>query len=259
MNKNIINKAFMIAILGLTVFALTGKAEIKKALPKKSSKDEKPRPVSERLQTRNDLIKATDEYKASLDKLVALYENNLKTANEQFEKHKELFAAGIISKRELEASQTKLAEIQKSISESKKQMAEANDIVAEADALEDAVPATGKIKIPLYTTATAAYTRFNGTARWALTDAAKVGSFFSSRFGHALPISAYGQTGTHDRLGFDHRNSVDVAVHPDSAEGQALVTYLQNAGIPFMAFRRAVPGSATGAHIHIGYPSHRIR
>jgi hypothetical protein len=73
-----------------------------------------------------------------------------------------------------------------------------------------------------------------------------------------MPISAYGQTATHDRLGFDHRNSVDVAVHPDSPEGQSLMAYLKSAGIPFIAFRHAVSGSATGAHIHIGYPSHRI-
>ena len=29
-------------------------------------------------------------------------------------------------------------------------------------------------------------------------------------------------------------------------------------GIPFFAFYMAIPGSATGAHIHIGQPSHRI-
>src|SRR5262249_23615442 len=86
----------------------------------------------------------------------------------------------------------------------------------------------------------------------------KVGSYFLSRFGERMPISAYGQTATHDRLGFDHRNSVDVAVHPDSAEGQGLMAYLKTNGIPFIAFRHAVTGSATGAHIHIGYPSHRI-
>jgi hypothetical protein len=73
-----------------------------------------------------------------------------------------------------------------------------------------------------------------------------------------MPISAFGQTAVHDQLGFDHRNAMDVAVSPDSAEGQALMGYLRSAGIPFIAFRYAVRGSATGAHIHVGYPSHRI-
>ena len=60
-------------------------------------------------------------------------------------------------------------------------------------------------------------------------------------------------------MGFDHRHAIDVAVHPDSPEGQALIFYLRGEGIPFLAFRQAVPGSATGAHIHIGRPSHRLR
>jgi hypothetical protein len=38
--------------------------------------------------------------------------------------------------------------------------------------------------------------------------------------------------------------------HPDSPQGIALLNYLRGAGIPFIAFRSAVPGSATGAHTH---------
>ncbi|MGH9825308.1 MAG: hypothetical protein ACREDR_18920, partial [Blastocatellia bacterium] len=53
-------------------------------------------------------------------------------------------------------------------------------------------------------------------------------------------------------------DAMDVAVQPDSPRGEALMEYLRKAGIPFIAFRHAVPGSATGAHIHIGKPSHRI-
>jgi len=49
-----------------------------------------------------------------------------------------------------------------------------------------------------------------------------------------------------------------VALHPDSAEGRALIGFLQARGIPFLAFRGAVPGVATGPHIHIGSPSHRL-
>jgi hypothetical protein len=80
---------------------------------------------------------------------------------------------------------------------------------------------------------------------------------FTSKFGRTLPVSAFGQTDLHSRLGFDHRNGVDVALHPDSVEGRALVAKLRVLGIPFIAFRRAVPGVATGPHIHIGNPSPR--
>jgi hypothetical protein len=73
-----------------------------------------------------------------------------------------------------------------------------------------------------------------------------------------LPTSAVGQSVTHNQLGYDHRNAVDVALHPDSSEGKALISYLQNQGIPFLAFRAAIPGVATGPHIHIGSPSRRL-
>jgi hypothetical protein len=84
-----------------------------------------------------------------------------------------------------------------------------------------------------------------------------VKSFLVSKFGRTLPISAFGQTGLHTHLGFDHRNSVDVALHPDSPEGRLLLAKLRSFGVPFIAFRRAVPGIATGAHIHVGNPSPR--
>jgi hypothetical protein len=68
-------------------------------------------------------------------------------------------------------------------------------------------------------------------------------------------VSAYGQSDLHNRWGYDHRNAMDVAVHPDSPDGQALLAYLTSQRIPFQAFRQAVSGSATGPHIHIGRPS----
>jgi hypothetical protein len=58
-------------------------------------------------------------------------------------------------------------------------------------------------------------------------------------------------------LRFDHRNAIDVALHPDSKEGRSLLNYLRQVGIPFIAFRGVVLGAATGAHIHIGKPSPR--
>jgi len=82
-------------------------------------------------------------------------------------------------------------------------------------------------------------------------------SFFISKFGRTLPVSAFGQTRLHDRMGFDHRNGIDVALSPDSAEGRAVLDRLRGLGVPFIAFRRAVPGVATGAHIHVGKPSPR--
>jgi len=105
---------------------------------------------------------------------------------------------------------------------------------------------------------TAELTRFNGSFKWSIAEAPRVEKFFSQTFGHRLPITALGQSDTHNRLGFDHRDSIDIGLHPDSSEGQALITYLRKSGIPFLAFRSAIPGTATGPHIHIGRPSGRI-
>jgi hypothetical protein len=81
---------------------------------------------------------------------------------------------------------------------------------------------------------------------------------FERRFGYALPISADGQTAVHNALGFDHHGRVDVAVNPNEPEGIWLRHYLEAKRVPYYAFLRAIPGKATGAHIHIGPGSTRL-
>lgn len=100
--------------------------------------------------------------------------------------------------------------------------------------------------------------RFNGGSRWSLKEVPRIERYFSQAFGRRLPVTALGQSETHNRLRFDHRDSMDVALHPDSVEGKALTAHLRKAGIPFMAFRGAIPGTSTGPHIHIGRPSGRL-
>jgi hypothetical protein len=56
-------------------------------------------------------------------------------------------------------------------------------------------------------------------------------------------------------MGFDHRGRFDVAIGPSQPEGVWARRYLTEKHVPFMAFSGAVPGRATGAHIHIGPPS----
>ena len=101
-------------------------------------------------------------------------------------------------------------------------------------------------------------TRLNGGFRWSLKEAPRLERYFSQTFGRRLPVTAMGQSETHNRLRFDHQDAMDVALHPDSAEGKALITQLRQAGIPFTAFRRAIHGTSTGPHIHIGKPSGRL-
>jgi hypothetical protein len=98
---------------------------------------------------------------------------------------------------------------------------------------------------------------FVGKGAFTTADFSKVATAFSLRFSHSLPISANGETAVHRSMGFDHSNRIDVALTPDSVEGQWLRSFLTANRIPFFAFRGAVAHQATGAHIHMGPPSTR--
>lgn len=95
------------------------------------------------------------------------------------------------------------------------------------------------------------------TGKWRLADTAKVKDFFLEKFNRPLPVSAFGQSDLHTRWGLDHRNGMDVGLHPDSTEGRALINFLRAESIPFLVFRGPIPGVATGPHIHIGNRSSR--
>jgi hypothetical protein len=100
--------------------------------------------------------------------------------------------------------------------------------------------------------------RFDGDGIFTAGALARVEMAFAERFGKPLPVSANGETAVHRALGFDHRGRVDVALHPDQPEGVWLREFLTENRIPYFAFRQAVPGKATGAHIHIGPMSTRL-
>ncbi len=101
--------------------------------------------------------------------------------------------------------------------------------------------------------------RYDGAGRFNSADLKAIVLAFEKRFAQPLPISANGSTALHRSLGFDHRGRVDVALHPDQEEGRWLRETLESLKIPYFAFWQPVPGKATGAHIHIGPPSLRLR
>ena len=255
-----LSRKLVIITLLLMMANVSVRAQGNKTQPLKQSQSEQKESAATVAKARTDLIRATNEYKTSLKQLLVFYERNIRQATERQNKLKELYTQGIIAKREFEESQKAVTDARAKADEVRKQIEAADVLIAQT--LEEAkveeqiakappLPTGGFVKTP-------AYIRYNGPGRWALSDAVKVQSFFYNKTGRTLPVSAFGQTAVHDRLGFDHRNAMDVAVHPDSPEGQALIAYLRSAGVPFLAFRHAIPGSATGPHIHVGKPSHRI-
>lgn len=266
-------RGLIIILCVVTLFAAKAAAQSKAAPSQAKSKSTKTQAAGKKgaaskaqakpakaLPQSKELVAATATLKAALEEEMLIRENNLKTLAADVEKRRMLVAEGIMSKSDVQKSEEVLAAARSELDARRQtvnqEITQADNLIAEVYALEQLAKTTTK-RLGNYVS-TAALIRYNGTSAWTLTNISKVDSFFVSQFGRALPVSAFGQTATHDRLNFDHRNSVDVAIHPDSAEGQAVIAFLRNAGIPFLAFRQAVPGSATGAHIHIGYPSRRI-
>lgn len=253
---------FILAFLLLLSPLLVGQsplAQTRRRPQATRAKDNKAPAKDELSKSMAEFVRLTNEYKKSLEELLGFYQRNVKQAEEKAAKMKELYAQGLVARREVEDSEQAIREASAKVAEAQKQMRAADEQVAqmvtEAKAMEEMAkapaPARGKL------TQTTSYIRFSGAGSWLLSESWKIQQFFVQRFGRQLPVSTYGQSALHNRWGLDHRNAMDVGIHPDSVEGQALMQFLRANGIPFAAFRGAIPGSSTGPHIHIGLPSHR--
>lgn len=204
-----------------------------------------------------DVVTATANYRSSLERVLALYEREVARRSELTELRQDLFERGVLSRREFEEGQRALAEAQKNVDDTRGALAEADRILTEAQ-IAEALARQAPLERGGYQEAPG-LVRYNGPVEWSLTaGAAQLQEWFGGRFGRGLPISAFGQSTLHDRMGLDHRSALDVAVHPDSPEGRALMDHLRAAGIPFIAAWGAIPGAASGAHIHVGQPSPRV-
>ena len=189
-------------------------------------------------------------------RLLARYEQEQSTLRAEVIEQRKLFQAGQVSKE-------RVSDVEKSFIAALRRVHEMRHSVEETDiAITEAVLGEKVLRMPELPangfSETTEIARFNGAFRWSLKEAPRVEKYFSQAFGRRLPVTAMGQSETHNRLGLDHRDAMDVGLHPDSSEGRALTDYLRKAGIPFIAFRGAVSGTSTGPHIHIGRPSGRL-
>ena len=211
-------------------------------------------------QPNTSLIESTEKSKATAQELLQLREAEVGKLTASVDQLRQLYAEGLIARLELEKSEQDLAAAKARVEETHNQIANWDRLVAEMKKAEELAKVKRLVKptlLPVNFTEAATVLR-SPAGSWSIANLGAIQQFFSNKFGHALPTTAIGQSATHDRLGYDHRNAVDVGLHPDSPEGRALISFLQNAGIPFLAFRSAIPGVATGPHIHIGSPSHRL-
>ncbi|MDQ2855016.1 MAG: TolC family protein [Acidobacteriota bacterium] len=246
--------------LGLLILALqfgvATSANAQKKGPAKQSPKSALKAPTELEKLRTEYINATKDYKASLEKLLPLYDRGLQQAEERLAKDQELFKQGLIAKKDLGGSEKAVADAKAKIDEVHKQMGAAETQMAqvlvevETEKQIRRLPKGGMIQ-------TTSFIRFNGIGPWAISQAGSVDAFFRQKFGHALPIAVLGQGAIHNRWRLDHHNAMDLSLNPDGVEGKAVMDYLRGRGIPFSAFRQAIPGTATGPHIHVGLPSHR--
>ncbi len=185
----------------------------------------------------------------------------------EYERNQSRLRAEVITKRKLlrdgKISHEEVKEAEQAFVAALNQVYAMRHSVVETDiAITEAVLGEKVLRLPVLPvngfSESAEATRFNGSFKWSLKEAPRIERYFAQTFGRQLPVTALGQSETHNRLGFDHHDSMDVAVHPDSTEGKALIQQLRKMGVPFIAFRGAVPGASTGAHIHLGQPSGRV-
>ena len=229
---------------------------------KKSARPAKPTPTqaaSELSKLRDEYVKATNDYKASLQKLLALYQEGVKKAEARRDKSQSLFAQGLISKRELDDAERTVTDANLKVSGVQQQIGSADTQIAQTLVEVEGEKQLAKLG-PIRRGSlvrTTSFIRYSGIGHWLLSQAGAIEVFFQQTFKRPLPIAVFGQGAIHNQWRLDHHNAMDVSLNPDGAEGQALINFLQSNGIPFSAFRMAIPGVATGPHIHIGMPSHR--
>ena len=189
-----------------------------------------------------------DTTSAQADDMVAAATRRVERASVRVEERHKLLDMGIISQAEMAGVKSDLysRELVLDLARTRvKMLDDLRQMASEEQHLELATVQNSMI-------------RYNGSAAFKLTDLPEIEKDFKSQFHRDLPVSAVGQTLVHQSLGLDHRNKVDVALNPEQPEGLWLRKYLEKQHMPYLAFRRAVAGAATAAHIHIGTESSRL-
>lgn len=202
-------------------------------------------------------VTAQDLTEEQSQEMVAAAQRRFDRQNDRIAASEKLVDAGVIARGELSSLQEELesrrltlnlAQSRAKLFEELAEMARREQQMEVADDSAQASPGRHPVM-----------EHFEGEGRFSPSALKAVATAYEKQFKKPLPISANGETNVHRALGFDHRGRVDVAVNPDQREGVWLKAYLEQNEIPFYAFRSAVPGKATGAHIHIGPGSTRLR
>ncbi|HET9710238.1 MAG TPA: TolC family protein, partial [Pyrinomonadaceae bacterium] len=140
---------------------------------RKTKKKPAPAPPTELTKLREEFVKATSEYKASLTKLLTIYENNVKKAEEKLELSRKLLAEGLISRLQVEENERALAADKAKVEETRRQMTNADAQVAGIFAETAAEQQLAKnLRLARQSLVrTASFTRYTGAPGWGLSEA----------------------------------------------------------------------------------------
>jgi soluble lytic murein transglycosylase-like protein len=119
---------FVLVILFVTVGSVQGQR--RSVRPNAEAPQRKPADPVDNF--KEDFIRASEDYKASLQTLLLQYESDVKKLTDRSANWKELYSEGIISQREYEAKMSSVSEAQVKIDELRKQIKSVEITVAEA-------------------------------------------------------------------------------------------------------------------------------
>jgi soluble lytic murein transglycosylase-like protein len=123
-------------IIGLILLLLatieSGQAQKKAAPPNSQLQSKHMQPVDSIKEFREEFIKASEEYKASLQKLLAICENDVQKLTEHATKLKGLYAYGIISRQEYLKATSDITAAQVKVDEVRRQIAKTEITITEA-------------------------------------------------------------------------------------------------------------------------------
>jgi hypothetical protein len=187
------------------------------------------------------------------NEMLAAAQRRVDRAQAFFNDRQNLLASGAIAKVDLEGASRDLEDRQRVLGFAKDRLRLLKELASMAEnerQLAKSAEATSWKNSVIHS---------DGNGSFSLGDLTSIEAEYQKKFHRTLPISALGQTLTHQSLGLDHKNRVDVALSPVQPEGVWLLALLDRLHVPYLAFRNALAGAATAPHIHIGPGSTRLQ
>ncbi len=202
------------------------------------------------------LLEVAREHRRTLEASLPQRERDFREASASLDRNTTLYARGVVTRAEVDAAARDAGAARAQLEWARQELMRTTALIVELDA-KQRLASLPPLR-PGQLEASDGLIRYAGQRELSAGDLAALERMFVAQAGRALPISAMGQTDVHTRLGLDHRHAVDLALHPDSADGRFVMAWLRERGIAFLAYRNARARAATGAHIHVGHPSERL-